>query len=347
MQTDARRSRFPTSILWVCVLGWSCFLAAQSVPIRPLPPWVTRLSDYGERPQWSLDGKKVLFLTRGGGDVMEIDVESKQISPVTLHYERPRDWGYYRAYYLSNGDYLLTGGPGRDAARLQIMDRRRTKPPKVFEDVLVGGSPAVSRHRPTIAFTGPRREQIWTVQVVDRAGGPSLARGRMIIDRGKVTVEGVELKGPIEPRAFRPPDDGELIWCLYGTTEDGRATAEVMGYDLETGQITDYSQTPQEYDEPEGIFPDGRSILVGVGGRRPRTAGRVSFGLYRLELDATQRRLERLSQAWDEAGLKATNAVVRDDGRFLAFQQSNSSASSGASPGIYLVDLVRAGIAGP
>lgn len=343
MERNVKRTA--PAVLVALILFLPTCLSGQSFPRDKLPPYIRRLTDYGERAEWSLDGKKVMFVTRAGGDVMEIDIETKQISPVTLHYERPKDWGYYRALYLSNGDYLLTGGPSRHEAYLQIMDRRRTKPPKVFDDVIIGEGPAVSRKSLKTAFTGPRQEQIWRADIVYRHGEPFLARGRLLIDNRNVVVDGVKYEGMIEPQNFRPPDDKELIWAQYGTTEDGIFTAEVMGYDLETGEITNYSKAPNQYDEPEGIFPSGEYTLVECDHHHPK--GNAFIDLYRLELDGTGVHYQRLTHFSDVPGFRASNGVVRDDGRYVAFQESAANSAPGTGSGIYLLDLTKAGLRKP
>ena len=329
----------PMIVLTLALVAAVTGLLAGSFPQDRLPPYITRLTDYGQRADWSPDGKKILFLTRAGGDVMEIDIETRQISPVTLHYARPDDWGYYRALYLPNGDYLLTGGPSRQKAYLQILDRHKTKPPKVFNDVIIGEGPAVSRKSLKIAFTGPGQEQIWTVDIVYRNGVPALTRGRLIIDNRKVVVDGVKYEGMVEPQNFRPPDDKELIWSQYGTTPEGVFTAEVMGYEFETGKITNYSQAPGQYDEPEGIFPDGEYTLVECDRHHPK--GNAFIDLYKLKLDGTGKDLRRLTNFSNVPGFRASNGVVRDDGRYIAFQESAADSAPGTGSGIYLLDLTK------
>src|SRR5437867_12815179 len=79
---------------------------AGDSPADHLPPWITRLTDFGERADWSHDGKKILFLAKTYGDVYEADVATKVIRPVTHHYYH---LGYTRSLYLTNGDILLSG----------------------------------------------------------------------------------------------------------------------------------------------------------------------------------------------------------------------------------------------
>jgi Tol biopolymer transport system component len=317
---------------------------APSFPTNKLPQYITRLTDFGERPDWSLDGTRILYLTESGGDVFEIDIRTGQTKPISLHYQRPQGWGYYRALYLSNGDYLLTGGPSRQETYLQILDKSLTRPPKVFEDVLVAEGPAVSRRQLKVAWTA-KQEKIWVADIVYRNGNPRLLHRKQVIDNRSVVADGEQYEGMVEPQNFRPPDDKELIWSQYGMTESGIFTAEVMGCDLESGKLTNYSKAPNQYDEPEGIFPDGQYTLVESDRHHP--VGTAYIDIYRLKLDGSGRDLVRLTHFSDVRGFRASNPVVRDDGLMFAFQESRADSPPGSGDGIYLFDLVKAGLAQP
>ncbi len=70
------------------------------------PPYIRRLTQFGERADWSHDGQRILFIEKTFGDVFEIEVATGVIRPMTRHYVHK---GYARALYLSNGDILLSG----------------------------------------------------------------------------------------------------------------------------------------------------------------------------------------------------------------------------------------------
>jgi hypothetical protein len=55
-------------------------------PADHLPPHISRATWFGERADWSHDGKRVLFLTKTFGDAMEIDLATKIIRNLTGHY---------------------------------------------------------------------------------------------------------------------------------------------------------------------------------------------------------------------------------------------------------------------
>lgn len=74
---------------------------AQSVvgnPAENLPSHIRRLTHFGQRGNWSHDGKKILFLERTYGDVYELTLETGVIQPVTHHFYHE---GFVRANYLT------------------------------------------------------------------------------------------------------------------------------------------------------------------------------------------------------------------------------------------------------
>src|SRR5437899_11787316 len=84
-------------------------------PADHLPAHITQVAWFGERADWSHDGKKILFLSKTFGDAMELDLQSKHIRNLTAHYPHH---GYTRALYLANGDILLSGPESFDPKRI-------------------------------------------------------------------------------------------------------------------------------------------------------------------------------------------------------------------------------------
>jgi Tol biopolymer transport system component len=111
--------------------------------------------------------------------------------------------------------------------------------------------------------------------------------------------------------------------------------------DLETKRVTNYSDAPSQYDELEGISPDGRWTLVecdreGLIGRGP---GHVD--IWKLSLDG-KKTWERLTYFNTYSGYKASNPLVRDDGRLMAFQMAKSRDPAGVGYGVFLYDFGKA-----
>jgi Tol biopolymer transport system component len=118
----------------------------------------------------------------------------------------------------------------------------------------------------------------------------------------------------------------------------GYQGTDVMGVDLQTGQVVNYSNSPSQYDEPEGIFPDGQYTLVECD--KHNLKGYQNIDIYKLKLDGSAL-YTRLTYFNDYPGYKASNPVVSDDGRFIAFQLAKTSEAAGVGHGIFLFDLAH------
>ena len=150
-------------------------------------------------------------------------------------------------------------------------------------------------------------------------------------------MDGIQYHGIIEPQSFRPPDHRELIWSQYGTDDYGRFTCEVFGYYLETGELTNYSKAPNQYDEPEGIYPDGIFTLVECDRHNP--LGTSQIDIYRLKMDGTGDDYKRLTFFNKTEGFRSSNPTISNDGKWMAFQASRSGTAAGVGCGIYVMNL--------
>src|SRR5262245_51151022 len=55
-------------------------------PADHLPSHIRQVTWFGERADWSHDGKKLLFLSKTFGDALELDLKTKTIRNLTAHY---------------------------------------------------------------------------------------------------------------------------------------------------------------------------------------------------------------------------------------------------------------------
>jgi hypothetical protein len=322
--------------------------APERSPDANLPPHIRRLTYFGERADWSHDGKRILFIARSYGDVYECELATGAIRPVTHHYPHA---GYTRALYLANGDILLSGCPtfdpknpgySRAQAELYVLDKSLRKPPAPLETKCSEG-PAVSRRRMHIAWTHTHAQhpdrlpegvsQMLEADIVYEGGAPRLANQRLALDS-----RDLPFRCTLETQNFRPPDEKELTFSAYGYQG-----TEVCGVNLETKQITNYSNAPGQYDEPEGIFPDGKYTCVECDRQNHR--GSQYIDIWKLRLDGSGA-TERLTYFSDYEGYKASNPVVSDDARYMAFQMARVGDPAGFGRGIFLYDFRRRGEAG-
>jgi hypothetical protein len=340
--------------------GWAIFAILCSPPLAPaqqpqsggapplspdqnLPPHIRQLTWFGERADFSLDSRRVLFLSKTFGDAMEVEIETGRIRNLTAHY---RHHGYTRAMYLANGDILLSGpvefdpanpGPARTNSWLFVLKPGSNLPPHPL-NVKCAEGPAVSRTRMHIAwshraaqFPGemPRgSSRMLEGDIVYENGVARIANQRPIIESRELPFEAT-----LEPQNFRPPDERELIFSAYDYQD-----TDVFGIDLLSRALTNYSNAPGIYDEPEGIFPTGDHTTVESDLHEPEAQGFDRADIYRLALDGSGR-MERLTRFADVPTYRASNPVVSDDGRYMAFQMGRSGVAAGTGYGIFLYDF--------
>jgi Tol biopolymer transport system component len=310
-------------------------------PTDHLPAHIKQLTSFGERADWSHDGKRILFLSKTLGDALEINLETRLIRNLTAHYPH---FGYTRALYLADGNILLSGpeafdpknpGPARTQCFLYVLDRSFNKPAAPLGTKCSEG-PAVSRKRMHIAWThvaaqypqdmAPGSSRMQEADIIYEEGRPKLANQRLIIESRELPF-----KCTMETQNFRPPAEKELTFSAYGYQG-----TEVCGVNLETKKVVNYSKAPDQYDEPEGIYPDGEFTLVECDRQNRKGPGYVD--LWKLKLDGSGE-YERLTYFSDYPGYKASNPVVSDDGRFIAFQMAKSREAAGVGHGIFIFDL--------
>ncbi|MBW2422691.1 MAG: PD40 domain-containing protein [Deltaproteobacteria bacterium] len=312
-------------------------------PIDDLPSWITPLLASGLRPDWSPDGGRLVYLDALVGDVHELELATGDTRSLTAHSEHR---GFTRARYLASGDLLLCG-PGGDPAEagegsrwkteLFFLPRDGSEPAQRLEEPCFEG-PAVSRRDMQIAWTRSdypeelvfARSEIWTGRVVVEEGRARLADRRMRVDRGDFLYLAF-----LETQDFRPPDERELLFTAYAYKG-----GEVMGVDLDSGELTNYSRD-WAYDEAEGVFPDGQSIAVEreVGTYTAVPVGDIDIWQLALDGSGVSRRLTRFTEY---AGYGANNPVISPDGSKMAFGLRIKGGEHGNAEGILIYDIERA-----
>lgn len=312
-------------------------------PADDLPDWISPLLETGLRPDWSADGSHLIYLDALVGDVLELELETAESRNLTAHFEHN---GFTRARYLANGDLLLCG-PGRGSADAVMGDRWQTEmwflprsgdsPAQRLEEPCFEG-PAVSRRNMQIAWAHSdypheilfARSEIWTGRI-EVIGGEA----RLVDKRKRVERRDFMYLAILETQDFRPPDDRELLFTAYGYKG-----GEVMGVDLVSGEIVNYSRD-WAYDEAEGVFPDGKRIAVE---REIDTYTAIPVGdidIWQLALDGS-RAWQRLTHFTEYAGYGANNPVISPDGRKMAFGLRIKGGEHGNAEGIFLYDFERA-----
>ena len=308
-------------------------------PQDNLPVNISRITQFGERADFSHDGKKILFVEKTYGDVYEVELSTGKISLITGHFYHG---GFTRALYLANDDVLLSGCTSFDAANphinrqikaeLWVLDKSYTKPP-VRLGTKCSEGPAVSRKNMKIAWTVAYNQYpdslkagqylFYMADIVYENGIPKLSNKKVILDNLKTEYKDMEVQN------FVPPFEKTMTFSAYGYKG-----TDAMMLDLETGAITDMSNADKQYDEPEGIFPDGKYTCV----ESDKETGAVD--IYKLTLDGSGQ-LKRLTFFSDYKGYKSSNPVISDDGKYMAFQMARSTDFAGIGYGIFLMKLTK------
>jgi hypothetical protein len=321
----------------VLIFSLSCFSAISAVaqtnslagknPADELPPHIRQLTWFGERADWSHDGKRILFVEKTFGDVFEVEVATGRIRAMTHHFPHH---GFTRALYLSNGDILLSGpetfnprrpGDARVQCFLSVLDRSLTKPAVALGTKCSEG-PAVSRRRLQIAWTHvsaqyPDRltngvSQMREAEIVYENGVPRLSGERLILDSRDLGFQCT-----METQNYIAPDEKRLTFSAYGYQG-----TDVMVVDLETKKVTNLTDTPGQCDQQNKRGPNFVDI-------------------WKLRLDGGGY-VGRLTFFSDYPGYKGSNPAISDDGRFMAFQMAKSRDAAGVGYGIFIFDLEQA-----
>ncbi len=305
-----------------------------------LPSNITRLTHFGERASWSPDGKRIAFMEKSFGDAYEVEVSTKIIRLLT-HYAHP---GFLRVQFLPNGDYFLIGARtftdirttrSRDQEMWILKHDAKPGDRAIPLEHKISEGVAISRNAMTIAWSNTRGQYpdllkdgesvIYTADIVYENGQPKLANKKEIL-----RAQAPECT--LEAQDFRNSNSEMIYTCYRG------AFADVLGIDLHTGKRTVYRKVPDEYNEVEGIFPDGRDTLV-ESSREQLEQNSNYIDIWKLRLEPDSRDFTRMTHWGEYRGFKASNPVVSPDGRRFAFQSARSKDPAGVGYGIFVYDM--------
>jgi Tol biopolymer transport system component len=163
----------------------------------------------------------------------------------------------------------------------------------------------------------------------DSAGTPTLANRRELLRARRPACT-------LEAQDFRR-DDAELVYVCYREGDK----ADVFGLDIATGRSTTYRKVEGEYNEVEGVSPDGAWALVESsreqGGPERQTSRFID--LWKLTLVPNGGAFVRMTRWGDYEGYKASNPTVSPDGKWFAFQSARNNDPAGVGYGIFLYRL--------
>ena len=308
-------------------------------PLDHLPPNIEVLTHFGERADISPDNQRVAFMAKSFGDAMVIDLKSRIIQCLTCNVPGA---AFLRVMHLVTGDYILIGpdhfedvhtSRTRDNQLWFLSREPGARPVKLGQKMSEGA--AISKKTLKIAFSqvaaqapelAPDGSRL-VVADLDLSGVPRLVNQ-------KTVYESKNHSCVIEAQDFYDNDTRMTFTCYE---PEGRSS--VMGIDLNTGQVTNFSKAPGSYNEAEGIFSDGQYTAVEADRQCEQlggTRGSGNIDIWKLRLDGTGKDFKRLTFFNDYEGGKASNPVISTDGRFMAFQSARTSDAAGVGYGILI-----------
>ena len=274
-------------------------------------------------------------MSKSFGDAFVVDIKTKMIRLLT-HYPNP---GYLRVQYLPNGDLFLIGARAfadiqttrsRDQEMWVMKADGRDRP--VALDHKISEGVAISRKTARIAWSNTHGQYpdllaegesvIYTGDIVYEGGQPKIANKQEVL-RAKAP------ECTLEAQDFRK-NDTELIYTCYRSP-----FADVFGVNLDTKAVTTYRKLAGEYNEVEGIFPDGEHTLV-ESSREQMKHNSNFIDIWKLKLEANSTDFVRMTRWGDYPGYKASNPVVSPDGRSFAFQSARNTDAAGVGYGLFL-----------
>ncbi len=308
-------------------------------PFAALPSNIERLTYFGERADISPDNKEVAFMSKSFGDAMVINIETRNIRCLTCGIPAA---AFLRVMHLSNGDYILIGADhfenirisrSRDNELWYLSKKPGSKPVKLGQKMSEGA--AISKKTMKIAFAELHDQVPEVPEGASRivVAEINLAADAPALINRKIVFTSPDRSCTVEPNDFYD-NDTKLTFTCYQPGNN----ASVMGINLESGEVTNFSKAPGTYNEVEGIFPDGLYTCVESDRQCEWLGGHGSGNadIWKLRLDGTGKDYERLTFFNDFKGGKVSNPVVATNGGFIAFQMARAHEVAGVGYGILI-----------
>lgn len=322
-------------------------------PVDPgnLPSNTKQITYFGERASWSPDGKKIAFMDKTYGDAFELDLDTNRITLLT----HPQNAGFLRVQYLPNGDYFLIGSrtfvdidTTRDTTEeMWILKKGEVNP--VPLNHFIDEGVAISRISNKIAWANNAANYpdtlidgetaIYTADIVyDKNGSVSLGNEKEVIRAWSPDCV-------LEAQDFRNNDTELIFICYRQLMINGSpgSLANMRGIDLNTGKVTIYRNVTDEYNEVEGIYPDGQYELVESSKGQIHPDGDNAIDIWKLKIEPHGTDFVRMTCFGNNVNgtspiNKASNPVVSPNGHTMAFQAAIAGDPAGVGYGLFILD---------
>ena len=314
-------------------------------PLEQLPKHMQVLTHFGERADFSPDNTRIAFMAKSFGDAFVIDLKTQVVRCLTCSIPGA---AFLRIMHLSDGNFILIGperfsdigtSRRRDNELWFMSKEPGSKPVKLGQKMSEGAAISKKQLRMSWSETNaqfPDLPRDYSRLVVADLG---YAGGILKIINKKTVFESKDASCRVESQDFYDHDQKLTFTCYRPKGLGG-----VMGIDLKTGKVTDFSQAPTIYNEVEGVFPDGQYTLVEssqqvetLGGEH----GSHEIDIWKLRMDGTGKDFVRVTRFNDYQGWKASNPVISTDGRLMAFQVARTADEAGVGYGLILMTMPK------
>ena len=314
-------------------------------PLEQLPKHMQVLTHFGERADFSPDNTRIAFMAKSFGDAFVIDLKTRVVRCLTCSIPGA---AFLRIMHLSDGNFILIGperfsdigtSRRRDNELWFMSKEPGSKPVKLGQKMSEGAAISKKQLRMSWSETNaqfPDLPRDYSRLVVADLG---YAGGILKIINKKTVFESKDASCRVESQDFYDHDQKLTFTCYRPKGLGG-----VMGIDLKTGKVTDFSQAPTIYNEVEGVFPNGQYTLVEsskqvetLGGEH----GSHEIDIWKLRMDGTGKDFVRVTRFNDYQGWKASNPVISTDGRLMAFQVARTADEAGVGYGLILMTLPK------
>lgn len=315
----------------------------QGSPLDHLPKNMEVITHFGERADFSPDNQRIAFMAKSFGDAFVIDLRTRIIRCLTCSVPGA---AFLRVMHLADGNYILIGperftdirtSRRRDNQLWFLSKKPGSKPVPLNQKMSEGA--AISKKNLRIAWPETSAQfpdlptdysRLVVADIQYNGGQPRLVNK-------KTVYESKEASCRLEAQDFYD-NDTKLTFTCYRP----KGLGGVMGIDLRTGKVTDFSQAPDIYNEVEGIFPDGQYTLVEsskqvetLGGEH----GSRQIDIWKLRMDGTGKDFTRVTTSITTKEGRDPIRLCTTDGRLMAFQIAQAADEAGVGYGIVLLHL--------
>ena len=331
-----------------------------------------RILDWGNRPNWSPDGRRIVFTKDDlvDGPAYEIDVRTKKVRCLTCKFGKTQF--VTRIFYLPDDSFLIEAAPGmaggngggRDAGRTELfwMPKTLGKPVSLgtgaMGDIAIARTPNADKSV-NIAWSRQREKGLQLVMAKLKNDG----RTAQFADVKQLYDYQIGQSSETSfPEAYEFIDDGRAV--MFWTVEPRTVDSEMYKVDIATKVVSKVYATAAHNETH--LFPDERYGLEesnhasdptgpyrGVSGLGKSAVEMIlqmkgvpnakdvaavnsdkGFDLFIITMDGKSRRpLTNISPS----GAQAHQSIVSPDGKQIAFAVKGPKAGASAHPvGLYV-----------